>query len=65
MPMRHGRLEGPGCGAHGIDVNPLVIAGDRRELVDARLIDIEPVAGSQVRANKRLQFRQRVIRIHP
>jgi hypothetical protein len=33
MAVRHGRAEGPRSGALGIDVDPLVIAGDRRKLI--------------------------------
>ena len=56
MPMGHGRAEGSGRGTRRIDMNPLVIAGNRRKLIDARLIDVLPFAGAESRADERLQF---------
>src|ERR1700692_3544323 len=64
MPVRHGAAEGTGRGAHRVDMNPLVIARDCRELIDARLIDVEPVTGSQVLAHEGPQFRQFLIGVH-
>ncbi|GAA2135856.1 hypothetical protein GALLR39Z86_38230 [Glycomyces algeriensis] len=37
--------EGPGGGALGVDVDPLVVAGGVGERVDAVLLDREPLAG--------------------
>src|SRR5271154_5669938 len=47
MAMSHWGAEGPGGGAHRIHMNPLVITGDRRKVIDAGLIDGLPFAGSQ------------------
>src|SRR5271168_2488861 len=57
MAMSHWGAEGPGGCAHRIDMNPLVIAGDGRKMIDERLIDGLPVAGSQSGPHERLQFR--------
>jgi len=57
MTMGHCGAEGPGSSAFRIDMYPLVIAGDGRKLIDARLIDGEPITGSENRPNECLQFR--------
>jgi hypothetical protein len=44
-----------GRGAHGIDVDPLVIPGRVGELVDARLRHLEPVADRNLLADPRAE----------
>ena len=38
-------------------MDPLIIAGHGRKLVDARLINGEPIAGPQIGADERLKLR--------
>jgi hypothetical protein len=42
--------EGAGLRALGVDVNPLVVAGDVGECVDSVLLDSYPLAAPQVAA---------------
>jgi hypothetical protein len=56
MPMRDRRAERAGRRSHLIDMNPLVIAGYRGELIDARLVYALPVAGSEGRPDEGLQL---------
>ncbi|MCY1466539.1 hypothetical protein D9M71_848750 [compost metagenome] len=50
--------EGAAGGADGVDVNPLVIAGGFGELVDARLLDADPVTAAQLFTHVFQQFRR-------
>ncbi|GLI27538.1 hypothetical protein ARHIZOSPH14_17800 [Agromyces rhizosphaerae] len=45
--MRDRRAERAGLRAVDVDVDPLVVLGRAGELVDARLVDGEPLAGAE------------------
>ncbi len=45
-----------GLGAGDIDVDPLVVAGDIGEIVDALLVDIHPVADAEFGADRRYRI---------
>jgi len=49
--------EGAVLGALGVDVDPLMVAGGIGELVDARLVDLEPVAVAEVLSYGSLEVR--------
>jgi len=55
--VRHGGAERPGLRPFGVDVDPLVIAGDIGECVDPGLVDDHPVAGAEIGARRLEQLR--------
>jgi hypothetical protein len=54
--MSYGGTEHSGRGAYRIHMNPLIIAGHSRKLIDARLIDSEPVARANGGTDERLEL---------
>ena len=62
--MRDGGAEGPGLGAFGIDVDPLVVAGGVGKLVDVLLRHLVPVGDGDFLARQGRQFVEGVEGFH-